>query len=236
MVSIFAFSFVSSSWGSNTVALNIKSYSMIESRPHWYHITEMDSIPEKVIVDGLESYAQESSRTVVLELDQVYNVETSLGDLTDITEGTHILSIHFEAPPGYTVYMGSFESSVFNVKAEGAVFDIQVARVSDRAVGSISRPVVRDGTLMANFGLGRLFNGRPLGALRLNADISGSAGVDEALDLENWRFSRPYGGVWLYEDYPDKFQIKKRDIVVDMRRESGDLYIRYYVSYQLRHP
>lgn len=138
MLAIFACVLVSTSWGSNTVAINIKSYSMVDSRPHWYHITEMDSIPEKVIVDGLESYAQESSRTVVLELGQVYTVETSLGDLSGISQGTHILSIHFEAPPGYTVYMGGFESSVFNVETDGtygAAFDIQVTRVFDGEVG-----------------------------------------------------------------------------------------------------
>lgn len=227
-LSCVALVLVSSSWGSNTVAINIKSYSMVESRPHWYHITEDGTLPEKVIVDGTESYEQESSRTVVLELDQVYNVGTSLGDLTGISAGTHIISIHFEAPPGYTVYMGSYESSVFNVETNGAFFDIQVARISDRAIGSISRPVVRDGVLMANLGLGRLLNGRPLGALRLNADIAGSAGVDSALELENWHFSRPYGGVWNYEGSSSVRQIKKRDIVVDMRQESEGLFIRYY--------
>ncbi|MCC5807581.1 MAG: hypothetical protein JJU00_14755 [Opitutales bacterium] len=228
--------------GGDAVPVTVRSITAPGvSQDHSYSIVddEVPPGPGSVIIEHNETEAQESTRILMLKPGHSYMVEATLPCLPSCSfdPEDHLLSMYFDVEEGYRIYVDTWESTKYDVYGLEAEFFLQVDRAPEQRLGEASAPTLRRGELGAGnvspaelwmeFGVGHVFTGRAAPPLRLRADLTD--GVDAALDLENYRFSRPYG-VWYFISTYIR-QVKKHDVVVDIRHETPDiLMVRYFDS------
>jgi hypothetical protein len=201
---------------------------MEQEEDAYYSITDYSASPTRLLVSIGETIGEQSTRVVMLEPNRVYNVYAAPADY--YSPSIHTMSMVFEVPDGYRVHLDNWHVARYEVYGEYANFKLQVTDTQVRDIGEVSELTIEDNRLAKmSLGLGRLVNGRAMSDLFLVADIS--AGPEAATAYASYFVSRPYGDVWISEDLPTVQQIKKRDVVVDMRRESGENYSSMTICY-----